>query len=100
MRPDPEEIVIRAADVPRVIRIIIDNDVAALEAFLKDIREFSFEEATNRLDVADLKGWRPIHWALYLRRYDCAKLMLKPGEHFSSWLLRVDFWLFDERACV
>jgi ankyrin repeat protein len=39
------------------------------------------------LNVPDGDGWRPLHHAFHLRRYECAKILIDAGERVGYWYL-------------
>jgi ankyrin repeat protein len=63
----------------------LSNDVTALSNYLRALVDDNGK--TNRprfylggaLNAPDADGWRPLHHAYHLRRYQCAKLLIDAG---------------------
>ena len=82
MKPDEEEVISRASGAPEIIRLIIQDDFSGLDNLIKRwTREKARCDTLWRgRDVRDSAGWEPLHWAVYLRRFECAKLLFKAGQ--------------------
>ncbi len=69
----------------KIVRLVSDNHAAGLANFLRSLYEENARNGkpkyyvANVLDKADERGWRPIHHAFHLRRYECAKLLIDAG---------------------
>jgi ankyrin repeat protein len=71
----------------KLVRFVVENDVAGLSNFLDALVKGHGHSISNRpkyylgdvLNSPDGDGWRPLHHAFRLRRYDCAKLLIEAG---------------------
>ncbi len=84
-------VALNSESTAKLVRFVIENDVAGLSNFLDALVKGYSHNNSNRpkyylgdvLNSPDGNGWRPLHHAFHLRRYDCAKLLIEAGENRS-----------------
>jgi hypothetical protein len=75
-----------AGKAANIVQLVVDDLKQSLAEFLQSLQEEDVRKerpgyfVTHVLDKADERGWRPIHHAFHLRRYDCAKLLIDADE--------------------
>jgi ankyrin repeat protein len=74
----------------KLIQFVLENDDAGLSILLKSLGQPDHSSSKKPkynlgdiLNAPDDGGWRPLHHAFHLRRYQCAKLLIEAGERRS-----------------
>jgi ankyrin repeat protein len=80
------DIIVDPRSAAKISQLVVDDDGEALSKFLLALAEENRKPKRLKyclgsvLDAPDDNGWRPLHHAFNLRRYDCAKLLIDAGD--------------------